>query len=240
MVVVLLVGLLMVPNVSYGGNGGDALATIGDVKSKSFSSATNNGGNVNIDIGASPLIPAPILDIPGFVAPAYERIDYWTHSPFTMKKTRFSTKELTRFANPSKVFGLFGYEWNKGFKIEIACWEKGKAQKVVDLYQYTDANSLAKVLSTYTKIGEAQGRAKKLCKSERQVAAALAYKVAKLGARVVVVHSFSTPVTKAHTAVLGGAGANVSPHNIINGAGGFGTSTAEKVARAYVVAEFYR
>jgi len=256
---IIVVGLLMSANVSYGfgditveggkgGKGGDASATVGDVSATggsvgdtsatAGSSAINNTGNVSVEIEASPLMPAPVLPVPGFVAPANESIDYWTTSPFDTKARRFTVKKLTRFANPSRL--LLWPDWNKSFEIEVAVWEKISSGKSVIVVNSMNTDVVTSLLVNRTRIGEAHARAKQLNKSENQVAAALAVQAVKAGASVVVIRSFSTPVTKATTAVLGGAGANVGQYNVINGAGGFGTSTAEKVGRAYVVAELYR
>ena len=208
-----------------------------NAKATSNASAINKGNTNEINIDNTTTIPAPILPVPGFIAPVDKTmLDVsWTTSPFNLGKVDFSINELRRVANPSK-FLMFGwYEWDKSFQIEMACWDKAKPQKTVQVYP------TGIQVTGFTKMGEAQARAVELYKSERQVAAALCVYAAKQGAKVVILHSFSNPVTKADSAVLGGAGASVTAvGDIVNSAGGFGWTTAEKVYRSYVVAELYR
>ena len=200
-------------------------------------SQVNEGNTTEVSIDNSTVIPAPIMPVPGFINPsaktAYD--ESWTTSPFDIGKIDFTIGELRRVANPSRFLLIGWCEWDKSFQIEIACWAKAKPQKAVQIYPAGTA------VVGFTKIGEAQAKAVELHKSERQVAAALCIYAAKQGAKVVVLHTFSNPVTKADSAVLGGAGASVTATgDIVNSAGGFGWTTAEKVYRSYVVAELYR
>jgi hypothetical protein len=216
------------------------------------------GGDVSVDTDV-PLSPAPLMDVPGFVSVPKDKITSWTTSPFGVKKTEWTTKELVSFASPRKFLGLLWNEWDRDFEIEIACWDKGttkskvvadgkktklkkvkKATTKVKVYQFTKDFDITKIDPTAIKFGEANGRAKKYSKQERQVAAAVAYKVSKLGARIVVIHLFSNSVSEATTAVLGAGAGQIGDKNMINGAGGFGTARSEKVKRAYVFAEYYR
>lgn len=196
----------------------------------------NEGNTTEIDMETNIVNPAPIIN-PGFISPNYKTPmdESWTSNPFELNKSCFTVKELTRFANPSQALGIFWYEWNKSFQIEMACWTKAKPQKTIRIYTH------AIKVNGYVKIGEAHARAVELHKSENQVAAALCVFAAKQGAKIVVIRTFSNPVTKADSAVLGGAGASVTGYgNVINSAGGFGWATAEKVFRSYVTAELYR
>ena len=200
-------------------------------------SQINEGNSTNVEIDNSTIIPAPILPVPGFINPN-ERTPYdesWTSNSFDLGKTDFTIAELRRVANPSRFLFLGWCEWDKSFKIEMACWAKSKPQSSVRVYT-GDVT-----VNGFTKMGEAHARAVELHKSEKQVAAALCIYAAKQGAKVVIIRTFSNPVTKADSAVLGGAGASVTATgDIVNSAGGFGWTTAEKVFRSYVVAELYR
>lgn len=246
-IVILVVTMfLFTANVSYG---------FGDVKNSNSNRNTNKntnevnqnqgqgqsqineGNTTEIGIETNIMNPAPLMDTPGFIGPNYKTVldNSWTSNPFELGKVSFTVKELTRFANPSKALGIFWYEWNKSFQIEMACWAKSKPQKNIRVYTHAIG------LDGYEKIGEAHGRAVELHKSEKQVAAALCVFAANKGAKIVVIRTFSNPVTKADSAVLGGAGASVTgAGNIVNSAGGFGWTTAEKVFRSYVVAELYK
>lgn len=206
-------------------------------------SQVNEGNTTNVEtnIDNSMIIPAPILPIPGFATPSGISGGVWTSSPFDLQKANFTVSELTRLANPSKALGLLWPEWDKDFKIEIACWDKKKPQKSIKVCLVNQITIRSSIVENYTKMGEAHAKAIKLHKSERQVMAALCVHAAKQGAKVVVIKSFSNPVTKADTAVLGGAGVGATGNgDVINSAGGFGWATAEKVYRSYVVAELYR
>jgi len=197
-------------------------------------SQINEGNTTDVSIDNTTIIPAPIMPVPGFASPVGATNGIWTNSPFSTSKTIFTIAELRRVANPSRFLFLGWCEWDKSFQIEMACWDKAKPQKAIRVYS-SDTPTIG-----FTKMGEAQAKAKELHKSERQVAAALCIYAAKQGAKVVVLHTFSNPVTKADSAVLGGAGASVTGSgDIVNSAGGFGWTTAEKVYRSYVVAELY-
>ena len=262
LIMIAVIVLLASTNVSYGdsvsanGLGDDTAILIKDntIKDNSFevyqgdvyedgaevgtTNNTVNGGDTNMEtnIDNTTIIPAPILPVPGFVNPN-ERTPYdesWTSNSFDLSKTDFTIAELRRVANPSRFLFLGWCEWDKSFKIEMACWAKSKPQSSVRVYT-GDVT-----VNGFTKMGEAHARAVELHKSEKQVAAALCIYAAKQGAKVVVIRTFSNPVTKADSAVLGGAGASVTGSgDIVNSAGGFGWTTAEKVYRSYVVAELY-
>lgn len=201
----------------------------------SYSQSATTNTNVETIIDNSAIIPAPILPIPGFVAPTGVGGGIWTSSPFDLKGTYFTVPQLCRIANPSRALGFLWPEWSKSFKIEVACWDKAKPQKRIRVYPSGHG------VTYRTRMGEIHAKAMKLHKSELQVAAAVCVYALKQGATMVVIHSFSNPVTKANTAVLGGAGVGVRGNgDVINSAGGFGWTTAEKVYRSYVVAELYR
>lgn len=225
----------------------------------SGSSATNKSNNiavVDVDtiIDDSTLIPAPLIPVPGFLSPDNRGgiDDIWTKSPFNNHtlaevscvdanlprpiKVTYRIPELCRVANPSRALGFLYYEWTKSFQIEIACYDKAEPQSQISVYP-ADCS----VLGSLKKMGEGHARAIELHKSERQVAAALAVYAAKQGAKVIVLKTFSNPVTRGDSAVIGGGGARaIDPGNIVNGIGGFGWTTSERVYRAFAVAELYR
>ncbi len=200
---------------------------------------TADGQTTEIDIDNSVLVPVPLLPAPDFLSPEGTINGIWTSSPFDLSRASpavFHITELCRIANPSKFFGVFWYEWDRNFQIEIACWEKAKASRTIIILSQKEAVNLK-----LTKMGEAHARAIKLHKSERQVVAALGFYAAKQGAKAIVVHSFSNPVTRGDSAVLGGGGgAATDPRYVVNGAGGFGWTTSERVFRSFAVAELYR
>lgn len=199
-------------------------------------SQINEGNTTEVDIQTNITNPAPILPVPGFIQPNYKTPydETWTSNPFDLGKVDFTIAELRRLANPSRFLFIGWCEWDKSFKIEMACWTKAKPQKAIQVYP------AGIQVAGFTKMGEAHARAIELHKSESQVAAALCVYAAKQGAKIVVIRTFSNPVTKADSAVLGGAGASVTgTGDIVNSAGGFGWTTAEKVFRSYVVAELY-
>jgi len=217
-----------------GGHGGEA--TVGDIDASNSQSQINEGNTTDVDIQTNITNPAPILPVPGFIQPNYKTPydETWTSNPFDLGKVDFTIAELRRLANPSRFLFIGWCEWDKSFKIEMACWTKAKSQKSVQIYP------AGIQVAGFTKMGEAHARAVELHKSEKQVAAALCVYAAKQGAKIVVIRTFSNPVTKADSAVLGGAGASVTgTGDIVNSAGGFGWTTAEKVFRSYVVAELY-
>ena len=221
--ILVIAAMLLSTEVSYGWN---------DDTTNNY----NEDNTTEVSIDNTTIIPAPIMPVPGFLSPVDKTVldQSWTSNPFDLGKTDFTIAELRRLANPSRFFWIGWCEWDKSFQIEMACWDKAKPQKTVRVYP---ANIQVTGL---TKMGEAQAKAIELHKSEKQVAAALCIYAAKQGAKVVVISTFSNPVTKADSAVIGGAGASVTAAgDIINSAGGFGWTTAEKVYRSYVVAELY-
>lgn len=209
-----------------------------DASNTQGQSQVNEGNNTVVDIDNSQVIPAPIAQSPDFAAPVdrTELDQSWTGRFFDLNKTEFTVNELTNLANPSRCLSFLWPEWGKDFQVEMACWDTAKSQKRIKVISNPILTG-----TEYTKMGEAHARAKTLRKSEMQVAAALSVEAAKRGAKIVVIRTFSNPVTKADTAVFGGAGASITgTGDIVNSAGGFGWTTAEKIYRSYVVAELYK
>lgn len=209
-----------------------------------FSGAHVASGGDIIDtyIDNSIINPAPPLSAPDILSPVGTINGIWTSSPFKRQKIEFTVAELCRVANPSRALGFLWYEWGSDFKIEVACHDKAKPQKSVRIYSI-DAfvNADVRILPGFVKMGEIHAKALKLYKSEKQVVAALGVFAARQGANVIVIRTFSNPVTRGDSAVLGGGGANqTTATEIFNGVGGFGWTTSEQVYRSYVVAELYR
>lgn len=166
---------------------------------------------------------------------------YLTKSIFKNKKTIYTTKELTQFANPGKFLGVFWPEWSNSYTIEIATYAKYKSSKSIALHKTNGPFPCVITSTDLVKIGEANGYAVKLNKSENQVVAALAVQAAKAGATLVVYRIASNPLVKVGSFVLGGGGLQTgNSTSIFNGATGIGSSTSEKLTRAFVVAELYR
>jgi len=206
----------------------------GDYIDGSVGDVTNS---TNVSIDNSQAIPAPLQNV-SFIAPNYKTpLDIsWTGSHYGTLLGKYSIPELCRVANPSKALGFLWYEWTKSFQIEMAC--KTKAKRTTSLIILPAGSNVPAGLE---KMGEAHAKAVELHKSERQVSAALGVYATMQGATHMLVTSFSNPVTKTDSAVIGGAGASVSGDGtMINSAGGFGFATAEKVYRSYVVVELYR
>jgi hypothetical protein len=199
-----------------------------------------------IEGDVTPVDPAPLLDIPGFVSIPLEAVEARTQSPFVMNKTEWTQDELKSFANPAPLLNVLriivlGENWNKDFDIDLALWDKAASEPNIMIVQFNgDPNVLAETLKGKTKMGEGSVKAKDTSKSERQSAAALAFKASKKGATVAVVHMFSNVVAVAETAVIGGGGANYGGDEVLNAAGGFGKSTGEKEHKSVVIAEFYK
>ena len=192
-----------------------------------------NQSNKNTIIIQDATIPAPLMQAPGFLNASENVSGIWTNSKLV---GTFSIRELCRIANPSRALGLFWYEWTKSFQIEMSC--QTKAKRTTSLRIFKTGTILPAGL---VPLGGAHARALELHKSERQVAAALGVYATMQGADVMVVKSFSNPVTKSETAVIGGAGASVTGDgSMINSAGGFGWATAEQMHRSFVVVELYR
>lgn len=189
-------------------------------------------GNV-VEIDNSTIIPAPLLPAPDFLIPVGTINGIWTSGK--MLEGVYTIPELCRVANPSRALLFFWYEWSKSYQIEMACHIKAKHTRSLRIQSDT-AN-----LTGLTKLGRAHARAVELHKSEAQVVAALGVYAAKQGATVMVITSFSNAVTKGDSAVIGGGGgASTDPRYIINGAGGFGWTTSERVHRAFVTATLYK
>ena len=192
-----------------------------------------NQSNKNTIIIQDATIPAPLMQAPGFLNASESNYGIWTNSKLV---GTFSIRELCRIANPSRALGLLWYEWTKSFQIEMSC--QTKAKRTSSLQVFKTGTILPVGL---TPLGGAHARALELHKSERQVAAALGVYATMQGADVMVVKSFSNPVTKSESAVIGGAGASVTGDgSMINSAGGFGWATAEQMHRSFVVVELYR
>jgi len=200
------------------------------------SSATNHGNSVSIT--DTTINPTQLL-APGSVAPMYRTIGdelTMTTSMFKLQRAEYTVTELTRFANPGRCLSILWSDWESTYQVEVAVFTKEKAVSRIRVVVSSDY-----VATNMTKIGEAQAYSKKLCKSEHQAMAAMAVKAAEAGAKLVVFRTFSNPVTKVSSAVLGGGGAQTAGStSVFNGATGIGSSTGEKLSRAYVVAELYR
>lgn len=209
-----------------------------DASNRQGQSQINEGNTTTVTIDNSTDIPAPLQSLPNFVAPVDKTVldISWTGSPYGTLLGQYSIPEMSRIANPSKALGFLWYEWTKSFQIEMAC--RTKAKRTLSLIILPADSNMPTGL---TKIGEAHAKAIELHKSERQVTAALGVYATMQGANYMLVTSFSNPVTKTDSAVIGGAGASVTGDGtMINSAGGFGFATAEKVFRSYVVVELYR
>jgi len=220
-------------------------------------SVNTNGGNTNaISITDSrvhnEMYPTGLLSPTGYAPKPGDLFDYKLHlskSPYALSPHRilFSKDELTRFANPGRFLHFLWPEWDNKYFVEIALFSRSKPQKIIILIEDNKPNVNAPVRFDedwlLVKIGEAHAFAKDLNKSEHQVLAALAVKAAKCGARVVVWQSFSNPITKVDSFVIGGGAAQTGGpggNSIFNGATGIGSSTCESLTRPTVIATLYK
>ena len=236
---------ILIGNLDVGGVGntttGDILAE-GGAGGSASQSQVNEGNQNEINISDnsvySEIYPTNLLNPVGYM-PMSDKLDelYLSKSIFKIQRNVYTTKELTRFANPGRFLGFLWPEWNNTYEIEIATFAKYKKTKVVRI---VPSSQIAAGLGL-VKIGEAQAYAKNLNKSEHQVMAALTYQATQAGATVVVFKTFSTSLAKVDSFVIGGGGVQgASTNSVFNGAAGIGSSQSEKKARACVVAELYR
>lgn len=207
------------------------------------------GTNITMNSDDHSLWVAPPLLNPVASGPLAEEVPYdttnvaqfyLTKSIFKLNQRLYSTKELTRFANPNKCLGFLWPEWSRTYKIEIAIYQKYRSSKRIHLLK-TEGNRPCIVTCDFIKIGQAHGYAIDLNKSEHQVLSALAVKAAEAGANLVIYRYHSNSVVKINSFVVGGGTIQVAnPKSVFSGSTGIGSVTSEKLTRAFVVAELYR
>jgi len=241
------VGNTNVKGISAEATIGNIAATggsVGDVnqgQGQALSSSNENNVTITDNSSYTEIIPTNLLN-PNTYTPLADKVAeselHVSKSIFKIQRNIYTTKELTRFANPGQFLGIFWPEWDNTYDIEIATFARYKSVKTV---RVVPSSRIAACLGL-VKIGEAQASAKKLNKSEHQVMAALAVKAAEVGATVIVYRGGSSSLVEVKSFVVGGGGARLenSINSIFNGATGIGSSTSEKLTRPFVVAELYR
>jgi hypothetical protein len=190
------------------------------------------GGEVKVRI------PSDLLDVPQMMEPAKEDVESWAESDDIVDKENWTTLELADYAT-TRFCGILWHEWRKNYKIDIACYTKGKAVKDVKIINAKDIATNAIDMNLYEKVGKGKVEAKNFLKDTDQAACALAHKAAQSGVSLIIVTKFATPVATGETAVIGGGGVTAKG-DIINMAGGFGTASSENVMKAKCFATLYR